>query len=173
LVPLILESKRLKLYQCDDKILKAIIKGNDSLSKYLGVIAEPGWTEFGEVIFEFTLKKILEDPDNAKWGVFLPILKTENRVIGTCGYKGKPDGNGCVEIGYEVSVSYRNQGYAREVTDLLVDHAYNNGALKVVAHTLEKDNASAQVLIRNGFQFISSVQDPEDGVVWKWEKPKG
>ena len=39
----------------------------------------------------------------------------------------------------------------------------------VIAHTLERANASARVLEKVGFGLVGEVIDPEDGVVWKWE----
>ena len=53
----------------------------------------------------------------------------------------------------------------------LVDFAFESGAVRIVrAHTLEPSGASARVLDRCGFQSTGSVIDPEDGVVWRWEK---
>ena len=48
-------SKRLKLINCDEKILKSIIKGNESLSKTLKINVPENWTESGEVIFPISL----------------------------------------------------------------------------------------------------------------------
>jgi RimJ/RimL family protein N-acetyltransferase len=32
-------------------------------------------------------------------------------------------------------------------------------------------NASARVLAKCGFRRVGEVIDPEDGLVWRWEKP--
>jgi len=53
----------------------------------------------------------------------------------------------------------------------LVDFAFQRGAVRTVcAHTLEPLGASARVLDRCGFQSTGSVIDPEDDLVWRWEK---
>ena len=40
----------------------------------------------------------------------------------------------------------------------------------VRAHTLTEANASTRVLTKCGFQRINEVIDPDDGLVWRWEK---
>jgi RimJ/RimL family protein N-acetyltransferase len=40
-----------------------------------------------------------------------------------------------------------------------------------IAHTLPEENASNRALRRNGFTFSGEVDDPEDGLIWRWEKP--
>jgi hypothetical protein len=39
-----------------------------------------------------------------------------------------------------------------------------------IAHTLPEENASTRALRRNGFLFAGEVMDPEDGLVWRWER---
>ena len=46
-------------------------------------------------------------------------------------------------------------------------------AVRVVrAHTLPQANASTRVLGKCGFTFTGPVEDPEDGLVWRWERPR-
>lgn len=40
----------------------------------------------------------------------------------------------------------------------------------VRAHALPEPNASTRVLTKCGFRFLGEVIDPEDGLVWRWEK---
>jgi hypothetical protein len=39
-----------------------------------------------------------------------------------------------------------------------------------IAHTLPEENASNKALRRNGFAFAGEVEDPEDGLIWRWER---
>ena len=41
---------------------------------------------------------------------------------------------------------------------------------RVRAHTLPQPSASTRVLTKCGFRHIGAVIDPEDGLVWRWEK---
>ncbi len=40
------------------------------------------------------------------------------------------------------------------------------------AHTLPAPNASTRVLAKCGFERTGEVEDPEDGLVWRWERSK-
>lgn len=92
-------------------------------------------------------------------------------VIGQCGFKGPPDADGTVEIAYMIEPEHQGKGYATEAAGALVAFAFNSGQVRVVrAHTLPESNASTRVLTKSGFHHIGEVTDPEDGLVWRWEK---
>jgi ribosomal-protein-alanine N-acetyltransferase len=92
-------------------------------------------------------------------------------VVGTCGFKGPPAADGVVEIAYGVSPEYQGKGYATEAAQSLTDYAFSSGKVRVVrAHTRPEANASTRVLAKCGFRRIGEVIDPEDGLVWRWEK---
>jgi hypothetical protein len=38
------------------------------------------------------------------------------------------------------------------------------------AHTLPQINASTRILTKCGFDRIGEMIDPEDGLVWRWER---
>ncbi len=164
-----MNTNRLRLVACDEKLLEVILLGDAQLSKELGIIIPPQWSEFGMVIFEYTLTQIRENPHHIGWYAYLPIETMTNTLLGTCGYKGGPDENGMVEIGYEVAKDFRNQGYASEITKMLISHAFSDERVQhIQAHTLAEKNASVRVLEKNGFRFIEEKEDEEDGKIWKW-----
>jgi RimJ/RimL family protein N-acetyltransferase len=97
----------------------------------------------------------------------------EEKVIGMCGYKGPPAEDGSVEIAYGLAPAYRGRGYATESTFELVKRAFSSGSVRrVLAHTLPGPNASTKVLVRCGFAHLGEVTDPEDGLVWRWERAR-
>lgn len=166
---LIIETDRLKLVVCDLPLVEAVLAGNDTLEKYLGVAVPSNWTEFGEPVFRWTHDKITKPGADIQWWSYLPIHKEDNALIGSLGYKGYPDENGMVEIGYEICANYRNKGLASEAAKALIDHAFTGDKVKYVqAHTLANENASTKVLKKCGMQFVKEVNDPEDGLIWQW-----
>jgi RimJ/RimL family protein N-acetyltransferase len=63
------------------------------------------------------------------------------------------------------------RGYATEAAAALVDFAQRDARVRVVrAHTLPERNASTRVLTKCGFELRGEVIDPEDGLVWRWER---
>jgi RimJ/RimL family protein N-acetyltransferase len=167
-----IETNRLELVCCDLTILETLLKGDDAIAKHLKVNIPAKWTEFGEPVFRYTYDKVRDNRDNAKWWCYLPVLKETRMLLGTCGYKGAPV-SGMVEIGYEISESYRGQGLATEVAGALILEAFNNAAVEYVqAHTLAEENASCAVLRKCGMTKMEEIIDPADGPIWRWESRK-
>ncbi|MGV3756387.1 MAG: GNAT family N-acetyltransferase [Verrucomicrobiota bacterium] len=93
--------------------------------------------------------------------------------VGSVGFKGPPSTDGLVEIAYQVYPDHQGQGYATEAAAALTAYAFSDDRVRTVcAHTLPELNASAQVLTKCGFTHLGEVIDPEDGLVWRWEKTR-
>ena len=102
---------------------------------------------------------------------FALVHRTTDVVIGTCGFKGPPDGDGIVEIAYGIAPDHQGHGYATEAAAALVAYAFKSGQVRLVrAHTLPEASASTRVLAKCGFRRVGEVIDPEDGLVWRWEQ---
>ena len=101
------------------------------------------------------------------------LERATGTVVGGCGFKGRPDDHGMVEIAYGLAPEYRGRGYAREAARALSDYAFGlHGVQCIRAHTLPENLASARVLEACGFTCLGEVVDPEDGRVQRWELEK-
>jgi RimJ/RimL family protein N-acetyltransferase len=77
---------------------------------------------------------------------------------------------GKVEIAYAIFPQYRTMGYGGEVCRRLVEIALTTDAsVLITARTLREENYSTKILKKNGFHFLGTVVDPDDGEVWEWE----
>jgi RimJ/RimL family protein N-acetyltransferase len=102
---------------------------------------------------------------------FCLVQRATGTTVGTAAFKAPPDGDGVVEISYAIAPDHQRQGYATEAADALTAYAFAQDAVRLVrAHTLPEPNASTRVLTKCGFRFAGEVIDPEDGLVWRWEK---
>jgi RimJ/RimL family protein N-acetyltransferase len=102
---------------------------------------------------------------------FSLVHRDSDTVVGSAGFKGPPDADGVVEISYGVNPDHQGKGYATEAAQALTAYAFSSGQVLVVrAHTLPEPNASTRVLAKCGFRHVGEVIDPEDGLVWRWEK---
>jgi [ribosomal protein S5]-alanine N-acetyltransferase len=105
---------------------------------------------------------------------FALVEQVSQSVIGTAGFKGPPDEAGMVEIGYGMAPSFQGRGFATEAATALLEFAFNDRRVRFVrAHTRPTNNASTRVLEKSGFKRIGEVSDPDDGIVWRWERPRG
>lgn len=101
---------------------------------------------------------------------FTAVLRVNGAVIGMGGFKGPPS-NGTVEIAYAVTPDEQRKGYATEIAAGLIAHAFDAPEVHlVIAHTLPDGIASQRVLTKCGFTHVGEVLDPEDGLVWRFER---
>jgi [ribosomal protein S5]-alanine N-acetyltransferase len=164
-----IETANLILLSCDPEILRSAIEGDEHLGKQLGIIVLNNWTEFGTAALAYSLDKLDAADNQAGWWTWFPIHRQDNTLIGSGGYKGKPV-DGIVEIGYEIAPAYRNKGLATELANALLANAFTfEDVHTVVAHTLGEENASTGVLKKCGFKKRGEINDPDDGLIWKWE----
>jgi RimJ/RimL family protein N-acetyltransferase len=102
---------------------------------------------------------------------FTLIDRANSRSVGQCGFKGPPGTEGVVEISYGIAPEHQGKGYATEAAAALTDYAFRQREVRAIrAHTLPETNASARVLTKCGFRCVGEAIDPEDGLVWRWEK---
>ncbi len=165
-----IKTKNLFLIAANQQILEAGITGNKALEELLGVIVPNNWTQFGERALKHSLEKLNLGVDEQGWWSYLPVHQVDNKLIGLCGYKGKPNENGIIEIGYEIMAEYREKGLATELASGLIENAFSFQAIKIIqAHTLGEVNASTRVLVKCGFEKIQEVENNKIGTLWKWE----
>ena len=155
--------------------LLALIDSTDKFNRVFGIPAAGGLREFfvsGDVSQQFVEKvrsTIGEDPWNLGFAV---IDEINHLVVGAGGLKGPPKEEGIAEIAYGIVPTFEGRGYATEVASMLMAFALQDPRVRIIrAHTLPTENASTQVLLKNGFEKLGEVIDPEDGLVWRWERP--
>ncbi len=79
---------------------------------------------------------------------------------GLIGFKGAPDANGMVEIGYGIDPDARGLGYATEAAAALVGWALSQPGCAAVAAETEKSNEpSIRVLEKVGFDMVRETED--------------
>jgi len=85
--------------------------------------------------------------------MWLVVHAADRVVIGDVGFKGRSDGADTVDIGYSILPGYRNQGYAYEAAQALIDWAFAQpGIARVIATCLPDNAPSIRVLEKLGMQ---------------------
>ncbi len=146
------------------------LRGSEDADRFAAMLA-PGYLGKEDVprqILDQTRSFLAAHPRPDPWGSYLAW--DGDTVVGVCAYKSAPDGAGEVEIAYNTLPAYEGRGYAKGMIAALFALAARSGASMVFAHTLAEDNASNGALRREGFGFAGEVTDPEDGLVWRWER---
>ena len=90
---------------------------------------------------------------------------------GLVGFKGEPDTQGAVEIGYGIVSAFRNQGHATEAVQALVAWAFQDPACRTIWADVSKDNvASNKVLAKAGMEMFKETDEVH---CWRIEKKTG
>ena len=99
------------------------------------------------------IKKTEQEPHNYMWHNFwLLIRKSDRVVVGSADFKGIPNENNEVEIGYGLGKQHEHNGYMTEAVKAMCEWAFmQDGVTSVIAETDLDGFASQRVLARCGF----------------------
>ena len=139
-----------------------------ALCQQMGVAAPVDWPPpFGDSgVRNWFRKQLAADPSLAPWlGHY--VVHTRNgdeTLVGTAGYKGPPDHDGMVEIGYSIVPAYHRTGIGSAAVGLLLVQAFGDRRVsRVTAETPLTATASRALLAKMGFATVGTRTDPEDG----------
>ncbi|HEX8573414.1 MAG TPA: GNAT family N-acetyltransferase [Allosphingosinicella sp.] len=118
-----------------------------------------------------TIDLLTRDPRPDPWGSYIGC--DGETPVGLCAFKAAPDPAGTVEIAYMTFPEFEGRGHATAMAGALARIAFEAGSPLVIAHTLPEENSSGRALRRNGFVNAGETIDPEDGLVWRWERRCG
>ena len=100
----------------------------------------------------------------ACWYFLLRMSSGERIAIGNGGFKGKPNNEGIVEVGYSVLEEYQRNGYATEAVRALVQWGFSHTEVtQIIAHTFPDLKLSIRVLEKSGFTYAG--KGVEEGTV--------
>lgn len=147
-------------------IATSILDGNLEVLEILGLKIDEDWPDKESIE---TLPKIIknlelvEEPTGFESWM---IIKQDNMaVIGDAGFKGKPNANGEVDIGYSIIEKEQKRGYGFETAKKLTDWAFSQQEVKfITASCLINNIASARILEKLGMQEISRN---EEMIYWR------
>ena len=72
---MIIKTKNLEIIPCDTEILKAAIRGDDTLAKKINVNVQENWTEFGVGALQYALDRLIESDQEKSWWTYFSIHK--------------------------------------------------------------------------------------------------
>lgn len=150
-----IETKRLFIKPLDLNQLQKYLKNDNSLERELCVgesirIISPELKEALEMTF---LPLVAEnEADYLFFTLWTVILKSVNRMVGDLCFRGTPDDNGSIEIGYGTYQDFRGNGFMTEAVGGMIAWAKTHPAVKsVIAETDKTNVASMRILQKNGF----------------------
>jgi ribosomal-protein-alanine N-acetyltransferase len=170
----VIETERLRLVPHEPAYLVTLIEAPGVLAERFELPAAAGLRELfvgGDPSPTF-LALLRSAPALDPWTLGFALVERSSGVaVGSAGFKGAPGDDGVVEIAYALVPTSQGRGYATEAANALVRFAATDRRVRRIrAHTLPEPNASTRVLAKSGFTCVGTVDDPEDGPVWRWER---
>jgi len=160
---------RLTLIPATAALVQAEIGPQDLFSQALGAKVPENWPpELLVDVLPFFLEQLKRDPALVGWLSWYWVLRRtapeDALLIGSGGFKGKPQPDGAIEIGYSILPQYQGRGYATEAVAGLLAWAFSYSEVpRAIAETSPENRASIRVLAKLGFNYAG--QGSEVGTV--------
>lgn len=140
----------------------------DALCRLLGARPATGWPPPGydTGVRDWFRRRLRDDPGSGRWLGCYVVAEIDGLdvLVGTAGFKGPPDAEGKVEIGYGLVEAYRRRGVGTATVQALLSSAFTDeGVLAVVAETSIASAGSRRLLEKCGFVRTGQRRDEEEG----------
>lgn len=163
-----LNGHRIKIIQLDNENFQLLLTDKNKMEKNLGFLPTNYQLDSGFLMaMEMSLNAAIEDMVNFQWYTNWQIIsKAENIIEGSIGFKGSPNQEGVVELGYGINENDEGQGFATEAVAIMTKWALAQKPVKLVIAETEKENlASQRVLEKNNF---STYKEVNNHLWWKF-----
>lgn len=160
----VIRTTRLRLVPLTPALGAADLDGRKALERQLETRVPESWPPelFEADKLEWTIRHLERHPREIGWWLHYVIFRPERRLVGVAGYKGPPDEDGLIEIGYSILGTFRRRGIATEATLGLADHAFTRADVRcVIAQTFPSFSASRTVLEKAGFGYAGPGAEPD------------
>lgn len=149
-----IDTKRLYLFPFTLNIAQEVLSGSNACLTDIGLKAGQYWPD--EDMLE-TLPRIIEKLElvSAPTGFesWMIVEKESMSVIGDAGFKGRPDEQGAVDLGYGIIAAKRKRGYATEAAQGLISWAFTQPEVHIItARCLPENEGSINILTLSGFK---------------------
>ncbi|MDQ0229311.1 GNAT family N-acetyltransferase [Metabacillus malikii] len=156
-----IETENLRMITFTKEMMKAILDGKIERLPYHA--AEEWPLPVYLHMFQYKIDRFTTYPYEEKWEGII-IHKNNKRIIGDMGFKGGPNNEGDLEIGYSIVPSYQGNGYATEMGRAMIEWGMRQEGVKRITATCDSDNlASKRVLEKLGLHHI---KEDKDTIYW-------
>ena len=163
-----IRTQRLQLVAVTAELARLQIEDRDAFFRTIDVMPEVTWPP---ELMDGDALHWLQETANADaaitgWMLWIFIWPgaggQAGRLVGAGGFKGEPNTDGEVEIGYSMLISFREQGLATEAVEGLLGWSERDPRVKrIIAKTLPHLAASRRVLEKTG--FVEKGEELDEG----------
>ena len=167
-----IQTARLRLVALTSKQLELYLTFPEQLEQILGVsVSREVRTDTVERAIRMKLSKMAQADEkyHAWYTYWLVIVTSQIYGAGLAGFKGVPDSQGEVEIGYGIAPAFQGKGYITEAVQALVTWAFQTPECRsvIAPHTKRSNVASNRVLRK--VRMRAYAETTED-ISWRIDK---
>jgi [ribosomal protein S5]-alanine N-acetyltransferase len=162
-----IRTDRLELVAATVPTLDAALASREALGRALSASVPETWPpEFLDESALSWLRDRLQECDASEsrwwmWFILFDDRATGAALIGTAGFKGPPDADGTVEVGYGIVSDQRRRRFATEATQALIERAFGDQRVRrVVGETLPELVGSQGVMQACGMVPTADASAP-------------
>lgn len=161
-----LETDKLLIVPLSKEIVKKLDNSEEKLSQDFYRNSEWPEPDLKEAFPAYI--KLLDRNGCDGFNLWLVVEKESNLVIGSLGFKGRPNSKGEVEIGFGIIPSKRGMGYSVQAVNILTCWALGHTEVSSVIAFCDKENiASRKVLANSGY-----LLEGEENNLFSWRIKK-
>ena len=164
--PPTLSTPSLDLVACDLHLIRAEMRDRAALAQALPAQVPENWPpELMLDALPWFSESLERQPSLAGWLCWYWLRREPDQLrrvlVGSGGFRGCPDQEGCLECGYSLLPQFQGRGLALEAMRALVEWAFgHDGVGRLVAETYPVLHPSVRLLARLGFDRAGQGRDP-------------
>jgi len=167
-----IRTRRLRLIALPLSQLRLYVAAPRQLERELGVSVSRGIINAPlrrAIDMKTSKMELAEDQEHPWYTYWLIVVADEPYGAGLAGFKGPPNDQGEVEIGYGIDPAYRSKGYMTEAVRALIGWAFQHPRCRsIVAPGTRRENiASNRVLEKVGMRVSGETDEALD---WRLDK---
>ena len=161
-----ISTDRLFIIPMSYAIVHSVLKGENKELDKLGIKTNGKWPLADTIDILNFIKDDMEKSDEPSgFDVWMVVKKGDMTVIGDAGFRGKPDENGEIEIGFGLIKEEQRKGYGYELASGLLSWAFSQKGVKTIkADCLKDNNASINLLQKCG---MNEINRDEEMIYWE------
>jgi RimJ/RimL family protein N-acetyltransferase len=156
---MVLETDRLLLMPMTIDFIDGLIDGGNGAYELFDIRPSEEWPsdEIFNVLPMIKESLLLKKEQNG-FNAWIFVDKFDRSIVGDGGFKGEPNENGEIEIGYGIVKSKRRRGYAFEAVSELIRWGFSNSNVKyITADCLNENEASINLIKKLGMEKTKMV----------------
>ncbi|WP_323741899.1 GNAT family N-acetyltransferase [Salinibacillus xinjiangensis] len=150
---------RLKLITFTVDMMCASLQGKEAFEKISNYYVDDEYPmEDYKQLLPYKIDRFQQFPEEMEWEGII-IHRDSQTIMGDMGFKGGPNSEGVMDLGYSIVTSYQGKGYATEMAKAMVEWGLRQPRVNRITASCDESNLpSIRVLEKAGFKRVGKEE---------------